>query len=319
MTGPDTGTAGPGVPSRDRLLIDLGQELRAMRTELREFQDKHGRLVRDVSEVIGPDLGTLRADVAELRGLVDALMEEPGGAAEEVVLHWPDLTADEAAEAWDQLGQWVHTTMGYWFEVTRKQLPDCWPLHRSALLQLWALRLMYEDAHTSGRASPLGMIEWNTRWLDAALKKIADAIPDTMCRAVAGGPGQHLVAGQQAEQQARIAAARKVPQVIAEAQAMKAARQAREAAAAAAAAGQPGAGSPYSIPQYAAGTAGTAAQPAATAGQAAGWTGVAAEDEVTDPKYWGEYLRQARELDLAWRRERDARLAAAAVADPSST
>lgn len=301
MTGPDTGGGASAAPHRDRLLIDLGQELRAMRNELGEATGRFDLVVRDVSEVIGPDVATLRTEMAELRGAVDALLEEPGGATEEAVLHWPDLSVQDAEEAWDALATWVHTTLGYWYEISRAQLPDCWPVHRPALLQVWWLRLTYLTAHEGAGAAPVSMAEWNTRWLDAALGRIAVAIPDTMCRAVAGGPGQHLVPKHEAERRAAPVAPGESGVRGSEPREALARVQARVEARRAAPAGSP---SPYSIPGFAA----AVATSTGTAGEKpeAAWTGTSADQEVTGPRYWGEFLAQAREADLRWRRERDA-------------
>ncbi len=265
-----------------------------MRVELGDATGKFSAVVKDVSEVIGPDLATLRADVAELRGVVDTLVGEDEAEVEpeEPRLHWPDLTTAVAEEEWEALGKWVHTTLGYWYEVTRGQLPDCWPLHRPAFLQVWWLRLSYDDAHTGSRASSVNMAEWNTRWLDAALERIAAAIPSTMCRAVPGAPGQHLVPAHEAQQQA------------------EAARAPRATA--------PAGGGQYSIPSY------MQAQQQAQRVVSPPQTSVpgepqpvpadkakAASSDVTDPRYWGEFFEQARRADLQWRHERDRAAAAA--------
>jgi hypothetical protein len=312
-TNGDDGTAGHnpavsgsrggsrGVPERDRLLLDLGQELRAMRVELGEAASKFDVVVRDVSEVIGPDVADLRVQVATLRGEMDVLLDQSGDqeAEDERPLDWHDLSAEQAAQAWEELGKWINTTLGYWFGVTRGQLPDCWPLHRPAVRQLWALYLVYGAAHEGPRAAPVNVIEWNTRWLDTVLGKVRDAIPDTMCRPLAGKPGSHLVPKQEHERQvadeaARIAAAGGVRERV---DAGVAARRADAAEAER---------SKYSIPEFA-NPAGPATSPPPAL---PGWSGVAAEEEVIDTKYWGQFFASARDQDLAWRRERDASLAA---------
>lgn len=272
-----------------------------MRVELGEATGKFNAVVKDVSEVIGPDVATLRADVAELRGVVDTLLGEDEAEVEpdEPRLHWPDLSTEVAEEEWEALGKWVHTTLGYWFEVTRGQLPDCWPLHRPAFLQVWWLRLTYDDAHTGNRASSVNMAEWNTRWLDAALARIAEAIPTNMCRAVPGRPGQHLVPAHEAQQQAEAARAPRAPAPTAPAGGgqysipayMQAQQQAQQVATGAAAGPPtPAAGEPQPVPADKA---------------------KAASSDVTEPRYWGAFFEQARQADLRWRHERD--LAAAAA------
>lgn len=262
-----------------------------MRVELGEATGKFGAVVKDVSEVIGPDLATLRADVAELRGVVDTLVGEDDAEIEpeEPRLHWPDLSTSVAEEEWEALGKWVHTTLGYWYEVTRGQLPDCWPLHRPAFLQVWWLRLTYDDAHTGNRASSVNMAEWNTRWLDAALERIAEAIPTNMCRAVPGGRGQHLVPAHEAQQQAEAARAPRTPPPAAgggqySIPSYTQAQQQAQRVATGAVAPSPAAGEPQPVPADKA---------------------KAASSDVTDPRYWGEFFEQARQADLQWRRQRD--------------
>jgi hypothetical protein len=283
VSAADDGPAGP--PSRDRLLIDLGQELRAMRGELQDATSKFDVVVADVSEVIGPDVATLRADVAELRGIVDGLLAQPDDETEAPLLHWPDLTVDEADEAWKELGKFVANTLGYWYEITRRQLPDCWPLHRPALLQVWWLRLTYVAAHEGTTAGPVPMAEWNTRWIDGALAKISDAIPDTLCRPVTGGPGQHLVPAHQAQQQAS------QPQ---------------------AAQGNPPAAtpaSPYAVPAHL--QPGPRPSATTTPQPSSATSSTAAADEVTGPQYWEGFFHRARAEDLQRRHQRAAAAAAA--------
>ncbi|MBW0106164.1 hypothetical protein I4I78_27410, partial [Pseudonocardia sp. KRD-291] len=95
------------------------------------------------------------------------------------------LTVDEAAAAWDQLGRWVAETFVPWYEITRELLPDCWPLHRPAVLELSWLRTCYVEAFTSD-ARPQLAAEWSTRWRRDALANIAGHIDHWKCH-----PGMH--------------------------------------------------------------------------------------------------------------------------------
>lgn len=312
----DNGTAGhnpaasrPGR-DRDRLLIDIGQEIRAMRTELGVASEKFDRVVTDVSEVIGPDVAELRAQVATLRGEVDALLEEHGGGEDEDErpLDWHELTAEQAAEAWTELHKWLQVQLVFNFEVKRGQLPDCWALHRPAVRHLWALYLVYGAAHDGPRASPVNVIEWNTRWLDTVLDKIREAIPDTMCRPVAGGPGSHHVPKQDFERQRQAASKGLDPRA--------GLAGLRERAAALK---EPVEADEPSIPPYANPAARSATRGAAAPAEPPAWTGVAAEQEVTDPKYWSEFYGQAVAADLQWRRHRDEAAAAEAAGDSART
>ena len=77
--------------------------------------------------------------------------------------------------------------LGPFYELTRAQLPDCWPRHRPAVIELVWLRRTYVTAHTTG-AAPAAAAEWHTRWRRDALANIAAAIPESWCR-----PGEHYV------------------------------------------------------------------------------------------------------------------------------
>ena len=100
---------------------------------------------------------------------------------------WPSLSADDATAEWQALGDWVASVLGPFYELTRAQLPDCWPLHRPAVLELVWLRRMYVAAHRPD-AAPSAAADWHTRWRREALANIAAAIPETWCR-----PGEHWV------------------------------------------------------------------------------------------------------------------------------
>lgn len=299
-SGVDDGTAGhnPAVPARNgqhdpnRLLLDIGQEIRSMRIELGEASTKFDVVVKDVSEVIGPDVADLRDQVATLRGQVDALLEEPEGEQEEErPLDWHELTSVEAMAAWNELRTWVDVQLGFNFEVRRGQLPDCWALHRPAVRQLWALHLLYGDAHDGPRASPLGMIEWNTRWIDAALGKIREAIPDSMCRPVAGRPGSHMVPKQEFERQ------RQARMTLHEKNQERLDRLGKELA------------EEEELPPYA---SAPGAKPAAA--EPPSWMGTAAEQEIINEKFWGGFAAEAALADVRWRQEREALAATSGAA-----
>jgi hypothetical protein len=113
------------------------------------------------------------------------LLEKPESPATRPV-HWPTLPADEAGERWHELGDWVADILVDWYELTRGRLPDCWPRHRPAVVELSWLRTCYAQAYSENADAHLAA-EWNTRWRRAALDNIAAAISKDWCR-----PGQHL-------------------------------------------------------------------------------------------------------------------------------
>ena len=215
--GSPPGTGGPGPaggpaassPRRDRMLSELAGELRAARDEHRRDVAQLRTDLAGLSTVVGDNadlLGQVAPRVSELDGgladlgeRVDALATAvtdaltsgtgAGGRPEPAAapVDWPSLSADAATAEWQALGDWVADVLGPFYELTRAQLPDCWPLHRPAVLELVWLRRMYVAAHRPD-AAPSAAADWHTRWRRDALANIAAAIPETWCR-----PGEHWV------------------------------------------------------------------------------------------------------------------------------
>ncbi len=276
----------------DRKLIDLGTDVRKARGETASLKAVVVDLASTVSEW-APMLTDAQNDLAELRGTVEELAT---GQAEvdNPPVDWFALPAETAELEWPKLGQWVHDVLGGWYLVTRGQLPDCWALHRPAMLQVAWLRSSHVEAYLS-RSHPSQAAEWNTRWLEAALARIKEYIPDSRCRAVAGGPGEHLVDRLDA-QQSRVRGADQMRHQAADLRQQV---------------GQPAGGSsPYPNPyaQQAPATAPAPPAPAAGAGRPAV---SAAASDVISWDYWGQYFRQAVAADVAWRRQREAQQPAA--------
>lgn len=195
-----------GPPSGDRR---RGDTLRHVATELgalRRDVDRTSSLVREHGGLLAealPRLDALAGDVATLRGTVAALTaeaeEEDERQAADLAARravgmapepagpwaWPVLDRDTAAAAWDSLARWVGEVLCAWYAPTRAQLPDCWPRHRRAVLELTWLRQTHVDAHTHRAPAHLAA-EWHARWLPAALAGIAAAIDPERCP-----PGAH--------------------------------------------------------------------------------------------------------------------------------
>uniref|UniRef100_UPI0037CC62B4 hypothetical protein n=1 Tax=Amycolatopsis benzoatilytica TaxID=346045 RepID=UPI0037CC62B4 len=279
--GPDNRT-----PDRARQLLDLAEDLRKVRGEVGGVRTTVVDLASTVSE-FGPQLLDVQRDVNSLRGVVEELATARA-ESENAPVDWFHLSAADAEKEWPKLGDWVHEILSGWYLVTREKLPDCWALHRPAFLQVAWLRSSGIEAYLA-HSHPSQAAEFNTRWLDAALAKIAEHIPASRCRAAAGRPGDHLVDQLEAQQQGHRA-------------------QAQQPAAG------PGTGSnPYPNPyaQPAQAPAPTPAAPSAPSGR----VGSSAGQEVIRPEYWGGYFNQAMQADLAWRRERDKALAEKAAAE----
>lgn len=172
----DAPDAGPNNrrPERERLLLDLGADLRSVRSEVSSLRNDIRETAGVVSEAM-PRLEDLETSLAEVKGTVEALTEEepePGNPP----IEWPALPAEDAEREWDSLAEWVGDTLVPWLQITRGQLPDIWPHYRRAVFELFWLRTCYRQAYKN-KAHPTAAAEWHTRWLDAALDNVLKAMP----------------------------------------------------------------------------------------------------------------------------------------------
>ncbi|MFC5947467.1 hypothetical protein ACFQH9_04155 [Pseudonocardia lutea] len=85
------------------------------------------------------------------------------------------------------LGRWIAEVFVPWYEITRDELPDCWPLHRPALVELSWLRSAHAQAYLRS-APPSAAGEWHQRWRPGAVDRLRTVIDRNLC-----GPGFHLV------------------------------------------------------------------------------------------------------------------------------
>jgi hypothetical protein len=185
---PDGSVGGGRAGGRARAVAELDARTRRaiarIDGRLEALDQRSSQLAGVLAELL-PRVDDLTDRASELRGRLDALAEEKQ-PSEFAPVHWPSLSAEEASKAWDALGQWVDDVLGPWYGITRGQLPDCWALHRRAVIELSWLRSSYVVAFGSKAPASLAA-EWHTRWLRDALNAIRSAIPDTQCR-----PDEHL-------------------------------------------------------------------------------------------------------------------------------
>jgi hypothetical protein len=127
----------------------------------------------------------LAEHATQVQQLIDTVTAHSAGPVD-----WPAMDAERAATEWDSLACWVEHTLVPWYEITRDQLPDCWALHRPAVIELGWLHNAYQAAHRTDAEAHLAA-EWHTRWRPAALRSIHQAIPRRGAHVC--GPGQHLV------------------------------------------------------------------------------------------------------------------------------
>lgn len=265
---PDGGPA-KRRPERDRLLVDLGADLRTVRTEVSGLRDDIRETAGVVSEAM-PRLEDLETNLAEVKGVVEALTEdepEPGNPPVE----WPALPAEDAERVWEALAEWVGDTLVPWLQITRSQLPDMWPNHPRAVFELLWLRTCYRQAYAK-RSHPTSAAEWHTRWLDAALANVRAAMPTNWEQSLE--PKQPQPAPNQPP-------ASEAPRATAATQASAPWAQ------------------QYTPP------------PQQPGQQAAGYRYGGWRDELATRDHWDQTLQQAKARDLAWRREREQRQAAA--------
>lgn len=185
-TAPD---GGPGRRPPDALLTELSGQIRTISTGQANLRKDLGELSTEVAQLL-PRVDDQDSRAAEhgtalerLNELVQQLLPDPPPKHPQV--HWPSLTAADAANEWDALAAWLDWDLVPYYGITRGQLPDCWPLHLRARVELSAARVDYARAYLPS-APATAALEFNTRWLDAVLANIATAIPERLC-----GPGRH--------------------------------------------------------------------------------------------------------------------------------
>ena len=203
MTGHDDTVQG-GRPHGPR--DDVASELAALRRSLRETDG----IARESAEVLSetaPLVAELAEQVAALRDAgvgVSVAHEDSATAATRATLGmapipptpwcWPLFDHDEAAAAWEALALWVGEVLAPGYELTRRDLPDCWALHPRMVAELSWLRASYLEAHARGEVA-VKAADWHLRHLPGALAALAAAVPVEL--GVAGarhplcGPGHH--------------------------------------------------------------------------------------------------------------------------------
>lgn len=176
---------------RDDLAATSGRvdALGGLGARVERFTELHNELAAVVSEGLAPE-------VAALREFTTTELARQAGQLEEVLttltrernapVNWPALTAEEAEKQWPVLAQWVGEVLVPWYELTRDELPDCWPLHRPALVELSWLRSAHVQAYLPS-SPPSVAGEWHMRWRPGVVARLGQVIDRQLCR-----PGEHL-------------------------------------------------------------------------------------------------------------------------------
>jgi hypothetical protein len=200
----------PGVPApaeqRDGGAVGSGDrrsptaELTALAAHLRRISDRveqvataHTELAALVSERLAPEITALRNDTVEQLSAQAAQIHQILTATEAVhhpPIDWPGMTAEQAATAWGDLAHWIADVLVPWYQITREELPDCWAMHRPAVVELSWLRSAHIEAFAPNTAAHHAA-DWHTRWRPAALARLREVIPRHGARSCS--PGEHLV------------------------------------------------------------------------------------------------------------------------------
>lgn len=199
MTGPGPQPPDPGAPgepggvgrsplsraqARDEMLARLAAQLRTTQTA-----NEHRLAQLEATTAESADL--LAQALPRIDTALDQLAPQGERLDDAAPVSWPTLTAEQAAIVWTELADWIEAVLVGWYRLTRAQLPDCWALHRPAVLELTWLHTTYREAHTPGARATLAA-DWHSRWRPAALAAIADATGPTLGTRDSGcRPGHH--------------------------------------------------------------------------------------------------------------------------------
>lgn len=194
-TAPDGGPYNPPPDSPDPTTAPaLAGLVRAVRARVEHLETGHAHLREAVEQELEPTVTELRRQTFEQLAMHTAQIRNLVAEAESQnhpPIDWPALSVDEARDQWPILAQWIGEVLVPWYEITREDLPDCWALHRPAVVELSWLRVAYAQAHVSA-ASAGASADWHTRWLPAVLSRVRAVVNrGRRCR-----PGEHDVSEQ---------------------------------------------------------------------------------------------------------------------------
>jgi hypothetical protein len=155
------------------------------------------RLSRRIDQLDG-DVAQLRTDTDELATIAAVIQrtldEQQHANREDGPPCWATMTADQAAEAWEVLADWIEQVLVPWYDITRDQLPDCWALHPPVLVELSWLQHTHHAAYKPDAPAHL-VADWHTHFKPATLRAIRDVIPRRGHRTCT--PGHHLATDTQ--------------------------------------------------------------------------------------------------------------------------
>lgn len=133
--------------------------------------DDQGTWISEIGPVIDDHTATLAEHTESITLLLQEMPRQPSAPP----ICWYELNADQAKEAWDGLGTWVADILVGRYFASRKELPDCWPLHVGAVEELTWLWTSWRHAYLRS-ASANGAADWHARWRSTALTGVERAV-----------------------------------------------------------------------------------------------------------------------------------------------
>jgi hypothetical protein len=89
---------------------------------------------------------------------------------------WPDLTVDEARNAWKTLTEWMQDVLVVRYPEVDNVLQPCWYRHPAAVDALTSLYTTWLAAYQDLTAQPTAAASWLNQWLPAAIEQIKQAL-----------------------------------------------------------------------------------------------------------------------------------------------
>jgi hypothetical protein len=189
MTAAEPPTFDSRLTALDRGLRELTDEVVEVRSSGRadvdHLAEQVGGLRTRLEEVwvLNPDDETQRQGlivelsdvVSRLAGQVEALLADPPAQRYRVPC-WSEMTAEEAAVAWNDLVTWVRGVLLVTYPVAN-ELPACWYRHQVAVEELSWLRQTWRAAYLIPSAPPKDAGDWHDRWLPGVLQRLGKYVP----------------------------------------------------------------------------------------------------------------------------------------------